>query len=92
MSHESGEKFESRLNDPGFLEKLKKAFVDALLEEATDPKGDLFGYEQATRDIMADKKTRGDSMIDGKLTKIGQDFRLTHDEIDELKQKFLDSE
>ena len=86
------EKLPARLEDLDFVEKVREAFAGAILEEAseTDPKKRRPGFTvEAAADIEARKKIEPRGGIESKLIRIGQDFRLTPDEIDELRSIFL---
>lgn len=87
------EHFESRLQDEEFLSKIREALATRLDEIATDPlmEGGGFPLELGEMVRKGEKiKTirRGD--VNDTLCGVAGDFRLTHDELDELKELFLE--
>lgn len=92
-----GETFEkqdrekSRLEDPEFFEKVKDAVAERFDDLATDPR--LLGVGIPLD--LGEKIRRGEKVPLSRLVRdaligVGDDLRLTRDEIDELEEKFLD--
>lgn len=94
MNEQSFEKTpgqKSRLEDPEFFEKMKDAVAERFDDLATDPR--LLGA--GTPLDLGEKVRRGEKVPLSRLVRdaligVGDDFRLTRDEIDELEEKFLD--
>jgi hypothetical protein len=86
------ERAPSRLDDKNFIAEIRVAFADAILEEVTepDPRRQRPQYsEAAIKKIMAGERVEASDGVSDKLVRVGQDFRLTPDEIDRLKEIFL---
>ena len=93
MKEQSFEQPKSRLDDPSFFSQLQEAVAERLDELATDPtldKGD-FPLDLGEK-IRKGKKVSGAIMIRDAIIGVGEDFRLTRDEIDILKDKFWEGE
>lgn len=90
MKKQSFEQPTSRLMNPEFLLKLQNAVADRLDDLATDPALDKAGFPLDTGErIRKGEKVAGSIMIRDAIIGVGEDFRLTRDEIDILKNKFL---
>jgi len=79
---------QSRLSESEFVQKIRDTFADELDELTTDPQ-----FKDAGFNIKMGKKIRVGEKIDGTsvmindlLVRVGQDFRLTPEEIDSLKE------
>lgn len=85
------EKSDSRLKNQEFFEKIKEAVANKFDDLATDPNlnGAGFPIDLGERIRRGEKVTRGPIIRDA-LISIGQDFRLTPEEIDELQNIFLE--
>ena len=81
----------SRLEDPAFISKIRNQFADEW-EELVTGEGhfsqDEFGYGNKIR--HGEKVPSNHKWLHDKLVRIGQDYRLTVDEIDRLKEAFLE--
>ena len=91
-----GESFEkspapkSRLEDLEFFAKVRDAVADRLDDLATDPKLDGVGFPlDMGEKIRNGGKIESSRSVRDIIISIGQDFRLTLDEIDGLEEKFL---
>ncbi|OGH92129.1 MAG: hypothetical protein A2534_02920 [Candidatus Magasanikbacteria bacterium RIFOXYD2_FULL_39_9] len=91
MIEHSPEQFKTRLDDPEFYSRLKNAIADRLDDLATSPKFKNEGFP-----LDLGEKIRNEQPIPGEITfsdvivGVCMDFRLDHEEIDIIKQKFLD--
>jgi len=90
MKETSFEQFGSRLEDPRFLSQIQTAVADRLDELATDPTLDKAGFSlDLGSKIRGGEKVPTSRMIRDAIIGVGENFRLTRDEIDILKNKFL---
>jgi len=82
----------SRLESEDFLLEIKEAIAERLDELTTDP-----ALEKAGLPLdLGDKVRRGEKVppfiiIRDAIIGVGEDFRLSREEIDVLKKKFLES-
>ena len=76
---------------PNFFEEIRDAVADRLDDLATDPKLDGVGFplDMGEKIRNGEKIERSRSVRDI-IISVGQDFRLTPDEIDGLEEKFLE--
>lgn len=82
----------SRIEDDKFIDKFIDAYADELEKMATQP-GSQFSEEELemvnkfreSRKLLSAHKWFHDLFV-----RVGQDFRLTPDEIDILRDKFLE--
>lgn len=90
MPEQFNERELSQLRDPNFLKEIQNALADKMDDLATDPqlKGGGFSLDNGEK-IRRGEKIPSSRMIIDAVAAVGQDFRLTHDEINELKNKFL---
>lgn len=88
----------SRLEDPVFVESIRSQFADEWeevitgWEEVITGKG-KFGeedFEFVDKIRRGEKVPRSNKWLYDKLVRIGQDYRLSPDEIDQLKGIFLE--
>ena len=90
------EKFESQsspLDIPGFVDNLRERFARELEELITDPKFKNANFDINSADkIRSREKIKAPTLIRDLLVRIGQDFRLTPDEIDRLEEMFIENE
>ncbi|MBI4121028.1 MAG: hypothetical protein HY457_02125 [Parcubacteria group bacterium] len=88
---ESSEKPHSRLEDPQFIEEFVVAYAYALEEKVTASNSG-FSEEDlgAVSEFTKLRKLPRTKPFRETLIKVGQDFRLTPDEIDFLLDKFLE--
>lgn len=90
MKRETFAQPKSRLKDPNFFAQLQEAVAERLDELATDPTLDKAGFPlDLGEKIRSGAKVSGGRMIRDAIIGIGEDFRLTRDEIDVLKNIFL---
>lgn len=93
MKEQSFEQPPSRLENSKFFSELQSAIADRLDELATDPTLDHAGFPLDLGDkIRRGEKVPSSIMVRDAIIGIGEDFRLTRDEIDTLKKKFLEVE
>ena len=80
----------SRIENADFLAKIREDFASTLEELVTNPKpGGSFDTSLPGK-IRADEKIGGGRDVEGILVRIGQDYRLSPDEIDALKERWLE--
>jgi len=93
MKEQSFEQLKSRLENPEFLSQLQGAIAERLDELATDPTLEKAGFplDLGTK-IRNGEKVPASRMIRDAIIGVGEDLRLTRDEIDVLKEKFLEDE
>ncbi len=75
------------------IQEIRTLFAHELEELATAPDAKLFPEEQALVDAFVNKAGRlpeNHRLFRGMLVRLGQDLRLTHEEIDALKEAFLE--
>lgn len=90
MKERSFREPESRLVDSKFLSELQNAVADRLDDLATNPALNNAGFPlDIGEKIRKGEKVTASIMVRDAITGVGQDFRLTPDEIDTLKNKFL---
>ncbi len=94
MKEQTFKQFKSRLlENPKFFSELQTAVANRLDDLATDPTLDKGGFPLDLGDkIRHGKKVPRSRMILDAIIGVGEDFRLTRDEIDILKKKFLEPE
>ena len=93
MKEKTFEQPNSRLEDPKFFSQLQEAVAERLDELATNPKLDKGGFPlDLGEKIRRGEKISGGIMIRDAVIGVGDDFRLTRDEIDILKGRFLEGE
>ena len=85
------ERLTSRIDDPSFIEAIRKQFAEEWDELITGP-GSYSEDELTYGDkiLRGEKVPRTHRWLDQKLVRIGQDQRLTPDEIDKLRELFLE--
>jgi len=79
----------SRLNDPAFFGKVKKALVREVTNFVTDPRYAGSVPTDWPEKIEKEEKIENNDTIAGLIAKAGQDLWLTLEERDELREKFL---
>lgn len=88
---ESIEPLPSRLEDQNFFSQVQEAVAERLDELVTDPTLDRAGFQLDLGDkIRNGEKIPPSRMIRDAVTGVGEDFRLTRDEIDVILEKFLE--
>ena len=92
---EIGEIFPLKKSDPKlFREKFREIYAERLLETMTDPSISYLykaGLVQETIErVRRGGKIKSDDFIDGALLVLGQDFRMTHDEIQQLREEYFE--
>ena len=90
MAHFESPSPSSRLEDSNFVKKIRDQFADEW-EELVTGKGSF--NEQAMSYVgkirVGEKVPKSNIWLNDKLVRIGQDFRLSPDEIDKLQEIFL---
>ncbi len=88
------EKPKSRLDDPKFIDEFVNVFANELENMVTRPKP---GHQSSNSELDAVSKFRETKKIPSArsefydlLIRIGQDFRLSADEIEVLRKRFLE--
>jgi len=81
----------SRIEDPAFIEKIRNQFADEW-EEIITGKGlfDEIDYLCLEKIRAGEKVPRNHRWLHDKLVRIGQDHRLSLEEIDRLREIFLE--
>lgn len=93
MKEQLFEQPESRLEDPKFFSELQTAIAERLDELATDPTLDKAGFPIDLGDkVRRKERVPASTMIRDAIIGVGEHFRLTRDEIDVIKSKFLEDE
>jgi len=93
MKEQSFEKSQSRLEDPKFFSEIQDAIAERLDDLVTNPTLNDAGFPLDLGDrIRNGEKVSASIMIRDAIIGVGDDFRLTRDEIDVLKKKFLENE
>ncbi len=93
MAEKSFTQPQSRLENAEFLSPLQEAIANRLDELATDPKLNWGGFMlELGAKIRRGEKVPASRMIQDAIIGVGGDFRLTHAEIDVVKEKFLADE
>ncbi len=91
---ENFERTKSKLDNPELIERLVEAYAEELEKMVTEPtKGRKFSEEELkmVNNFRENRKMpRKDSWFSSLLVKVGQDFRLNPDEIDDLQDMFLE--
>lgn len=82
----------SRLDDNKFLDKFFDTYINELEDLVTKPGG---GFSERELEMVSafretKKLPKSNHAFHDRLVKIGQDFRLTPDEIDVVIDKFLE--
>ena len=89
---ENFEEKQSRLNDPEFISGFTNTLADELERMVTEP-GSTFS-ENDLKIVNEFRETQklpsGHRIFHDLLVRVGQDFRLTPDEIDTLRNRFLE--
>ncbi|MBI5254653.1 hypothetical protein HY932_02640 [Candidatus Falkowbacteria bacterium] len=87
------EQQKSRLVNPDFFSEIQNAVADRLDDLATDPKLNKGGFQLDTGDkIRRGEKVKSSIMVRDAIIGVGEDFRLSRDEIDIIKSTFLEGE
>ncbi len=83
---------QQRVDDPAFLEKFLDTVADELEELATSPDHQFSDSElDIVKNFREHKKLPREHLwFHNLLVRVGQDFRLTPDEIEVLRDKFLE--
>jgi hypothetical protein len=81
----------SRLNDPEFFSSIKKALIEEVADFVTDPRFAGSVPTDWPEKIEKGEKIESNDLIAGFVAKVGQDFRLTLEERDELRERFLEN-
>lgn len=93
MKRETFEQPKSRLEDPNFFAQLQEAVAERLDELVTDPTLDKGGFPlDLGEKIRSGEKVSGGRIIRDAIIGVGENFRLTRDEIDVIKSIFLKDE
>lgn len=92
---EVGEIFLLKKSDPElFRKKFRELFAERLLELLTSPAigphYDAADIERIIISIKNGEKIKSDNFIGGGLVLLGQDFRMTHDEIQQPRNEYLE--
>lgn len=83
---------QSRVDNPEFIDKFIDTYASELEEMATEPKSRLTEIELnlINRFRESQKLPSSHRLFYDLLVRVGQDFRLTPDEIDILIERFLE--
>lgn len=86
------EKQQSRLDDQKFIDNFFDVYADELEKTATKPGNRLSEdeLEFVNKFRKSKKLPKGDRLFRGLFIRVGQDFRLTPDEIDALEDRFFE--
>ena len=73
-----------------FLTKFREMFAENLVDIATDPDAALLEYLAPEADkILRGEKVGYDANIFGAMVRLGQDARVSFEEMDKLKSEFF---
>lgn len=90
MTLENPEIKQSRLADKDFYDKVVKRIRDELEELSTDPHDSKYFDAESVVQLDTNGQMKWQRMLEDFVVRVGQDLRLTHDEIDDLKNRIFE--